>query len=72
MHMMKKKASSYPSTSKKVAIFYPLSIQNVVNFDSWYHLLVFSNFCKDGKTCTNKLGTTLLKAKVGLKRGTYS
>ena len=25
MHMMKKKASSYPSTSKKVAIFYPLS-----------------------------------------------
>ena len=44
MHMMKKeKASSYPSTSKKVAIFYPLSILKVVNFDSWYHHL-FSIF----------------------------
>ena len=62
MHMMKKeKASSYPSTSKKVAIFYPLSILKVVNFDSWYHHLVFSNFCKEGKTCTNKLGTTLVR-----------
>ena len=79
--MKKNKASSYPSISKKVAIFYPLSILNVVNFDSWYHHLVFSNFCKDGKTCTNKLGTTLVTCKmtdflkpdrVGLKRRTYS
>ena len=35
MHTMMKKASSYPSTSKKVAIFYPpLSTLNVVNSDS--------------------------------------